>query len=189
MWVKGIVLYRKLTFFTLAGFLITAPNGLAVENVYCIEYVFKILNGACVDEQFRMVPADNEYRMHAFKRFNVAGTARIHAALSDMNHYADLQTAARHDALCRLLVRKGQMSLESDRCVENNGGLDEIVIRYQGFVQYPFTLIDQGYRQEADVFEVEMQIRFASVASPERWPFLYRKKQLLKNLQAFRSWF
>jgi hypothetical protein len=189
MVIKISLSFIKTAGLSLLGMLIMATNGVAVEKIYCLTYVFKIVNGACVDERFHMVPADDAYRMQSFRSFNVKGTARSHSVLSDMNSHTDPQTGARHDALCRLLVRQGRISLESDRCFEDTRALDEIVFCYQGFVRYPFTIINQGYRREDGVFEVEMRIRFASVASPERWSSLCRQKKLRETLKAIGSWF
>jgi hypothetical protein len=184
-----ILLLKRATGISLFGILVMGGDGIAMENVYYMEYVFKIVNGACVDEQFYMVPVRDEYRMQEFRVFRVKGAVRRNSGNLAMSRPVAPQTAARHDALCRLLVQEGQMSLKSDRCFENRKGVDEIVFRYQGFAQYPFHLIHQGYQKENGTFETELQIRFASVALPGQWSSLYRRKQLRETLEELKSWF
>lgn len=206
-----LVLCRLLT----ATLIVAVPmstSGFSRENIFAVEYVFKIVNGACVDQQFYMIPAEHEYRMPPFRRFNATGASKspftnglINGSRAAPLHtftdgaYAergssrcgrlDLQTAARHDAICNLLIRHGLMSVKSDRCYQNDKQLDEILIRYQGFVKHPFKVVSQGYMKNSTGFRVEMEIRFAPLAFPGQWSSLYRRKVLHDTFERIRSFF
>ncbi len=133
----------------------------------------KSFNRVIVETKFLMEPFSEEFRIEKFELKKIKGE-------SDYNQKIDMVSAARHNAVARMLSDHGLKSIKSRSSLLNGISLDEITVTYEGFLKYPFKMINKGYDGNNRKCIIEMEIWFAPLATPDRWSFLYMKNKVLK---------
>jgi len=139
-------------------------------SVYYIRLDQKVKNGVYETDSLTMVPADEDYRRLSFRKLIIKG--RINPASK-----ADPLTAAKHDALERLLLKEGVKSIrnKSERDMDNT--YEESVISFEGYFRTPYKILAQGYSKDGAVFNIDMEIDFAPMSYPPEWSFRYVRKK------------
>lgn len=151
-------------------------------SVYYIRLDQKIRNGVYETDSMTMVPADEDYRRLSFKTFVIKGM--INAASK-----TDPLTAAKHDALERLLLKEGIKSIRNKSQRDMDNTYEESVISYEGYIRTPYSIKNQGYSDNSSTFSVELEVPFTPMAYPPEWTFLYFKTKICNAIDAVLSMF
>lgn len=122
-----------------------------------------------------IIPANDEFRFEALFPVSVKGTATGYSA-------ENLSTKARHNGIAALLKSKGLKSVQSRRILSESRYADQVWMKYEGVLLMPVKILNQGFKQDPPLYEVEMEVMFAPFAFPDKWPYLRFKKKILKNL-------
>ena len=164
--------------------LATFPSISASTNsgLYYAKYEIIIENGVFTDARLIMAPAFNEFRMEKFISTTISGK-------SDKNSSIDGLSSAQHNALKGLLVERGLQSVDHTAYLFNWISRGKTIMRYEGVIRYPGTILKQGYDQKDSVYFIEMKVEFSPIAFPDRWSLLYIKKKIFKSAAGFLSIF
>lgn len=140
-------------------------------SIYYIRLDQKIKNGVYETDSLTMVPADEDYRRLSFRKLVIKGS--INPASK-----TDPLTAAKNDALERLLLKEGVKSIRNKSQRDMDNTYEESVISYEGYFRTPYKILAQGYSKDGAVFNIEMEVDFASMSYPPEWSFRYVRKKL-----------
>ena len=152
------------------------------KNIYYVRVDEKTSNGIIIKTNLLMIPANEEYRINGFKKITIRGN-------SDFNTTLDKKSAAEHNALCNLLINHGLKSVESKKTLINRNSHYEIVVSYEGVVVLPFNIIGQKYLDDGETYEIEMELKFAPITSPDNWSDLHFKNKIKNLIESFFSFF
>jgi hypothetical protein len=151
-------------------------------SVYYIRLDQKSRNGVYETDSLTMVPADEDYRRLSFKKFVIKG--RINAASK-----TDPLTAAKHDALERLLLKEGIKSIRNKSQRDMDNTYEESVISYEGYIRTPYRILNQGYSKDGALFNIDMDADFAPISYPPEWSFRYIRKKFSDSMAYILSLF
>lgn len=153
------------------------------DAVYFARYQIQSENGMIVKSILEMIPASDEFRMEAFQRVRVRGTATGTDEI-------DAESAAIHDAISKLLIASGLKSINSRRHMVHSGSGsasgDIAILNFEGVVRYPVMIRSKKAGTENDLYNIDAEIDFAPIAFPTRWSSLYIDYLLKKTAQEFR---
>jgi hypothetical protein len=141
------------------------------SSVYYVRLDQKIVNGTYVTDSLTMVPADGDYRMLPFKRHVVTGNV---VAASK----ADTLTAAKHNAMERLLITEGTKSVRSISEKDTKSTYEENVASYEGYILIPYRVQNGRYSKDGTVFSIDIEIDFAPLSYPPEWSYRFFKKKV-----------
>ncbi len=145
------------------------------QTPYYARFEVKTHNKAVVETSFLMEPASEEFRTEKFELKKIAGK-------SPYNSKVDIISAAKHDALSRVLTRHGLKSIKTRSVVQDGIPFEEIIITYEGVFRHPFTTLNKGYTTDQHTCTIEMSVWFSPIAFPDRWSFLYMRHLLRRAL-------
>lgn len=158
------------------------PEASGAEPISQYHYVrldVKISEGVVTENNLLMLPADDEYRLEKFESIRIAGK-------SESVPGKDIESAAKHNAITNLLTAYGLKSIKCTRETRNLVVHDEIIMSYEGVIKPPFKILRQGYANDnRSVYNMDLEISFCPLASPDKWSFLHFKNrlhQLYRNL-------
>ena len=129
-----------------------------------------------------MFPAEQDYRAETFRCFTITGR-------SEKNQEQDPVSAASDNALASLLMDHGLKSVSSKKRLLNMIAVDRTVLSYEGMIRYPYEVIHEGYVEGEGTYEIKIKVWFSPVAFPDRWSYLYLKKQIKEVLKEWASFF
>ncbi len=176
---------KSLFFFQFLFLILISPSTLlssTEKNAYYVRVDEKTSNGIIINTNLLMVPANDEYRFNNFTTLRIRGN-------SDFNTTLDKKSAAEHNALCNLLIKKGLKSVESKKTLINRISHYEIVVSYEGVVILPYNVLSQKYLDDGDTYDIEIELQFAPISSPEEWSSLNFKNKIKIFIDYFISFF
>jgi hypothetical protein len=138
--------------------------------VYYIRLDQKIKNGVYETDSLTMVPGDEDYRRLSFRKLIIKG--RINPVSK-----TDPLTAAKNDALERLLLKEGVKSIRNKSQRDMDNTYEESVISYEGYVRTPYKILAQGYSKDGALFNIDMEVDFAPMSYPPEWSFRHIRKK------------
>ena len=142
-----------------------------VNTDYYLRSDVKTENGIIIEANLLMVPADTDFRKKKYIRFVASGKA-------DINARPDPVSAAKHDALNKLVIANGVKSIKSASTSVNSIQHEESILSYEGFIKSPYAVSHQGYTDNGSKYALEIEVWFSPVAYPSEWSFYYFKKKL-----------
>jgi len=137
---------------------------------YYVRLDYKYINSIEKDKNLLMIPLGEDFRYETFKKAKTRG-------LSHQTDNADVHAYAEHNAIENLLYKEGLKSITSKETVINAISYTETVMSYEGAVKYPYTLLTYGFN-ENNLYEVQLEVEFSPVESPEKWKSLYIKDKI-----------
>lgn len=147
-------------------------------DLYYTRFEVALQDGVVVESRLEMIPVQNEFRTIRFQKVRVTGYA-------DGNATPDAMSAARHDAIQKVLTTYGLKSVSSRAQTINTVSRDVVLMSYEGVVRYPFQEIRNTYLEDESLVQVDMAIAFTPLAFPTEWRFLlwrHRIKQAFNSL-------
>lgn len=129
-------------------------------NTFYIRADIKTSNGMVTKSNLIMNPYFENISARKYSKYRIKGH-------SDKDTKLDLKYAAEHNALFNLLISEGLMSLNSKRTLISGLAHQEIVVSYEGIIQYPYEIIREGYMKSYSGYRVEMEVLFSKIKSPE----------------------
>ncbi len=145
-----------------------------VGGLYYARFDMKTVNGVVTRGNLLIVPAKGEYRATDFKVYRING-------FSEPEPGVDPESAARHDAVSKLLIANGLKSVENRNTSLKTGAHDETVVSYEGVVRYPALIHEKGYTGR-NRYAVDMEIQFSPISHPDQWGRLSLKHKLSKTM-------
>lgn len=153
-----------------------------ITSIYYIRLDQKSRNGVYQTDSLTMVPADADYRRLSFKKIIIKG--RVNAASK-----TDPLTAAKHDALERLLLKEGIKSIRNKSQRDMDNTYEESVMSYEGYIRTPYGILNQGYSKDGALFNIELEVDFAPISYPPEWSFRYIRKKFSDSMAYILSLF
>ncbi len=129
-------------------------------NTFYIRADIKTSNGMVIKSDLIMNPYHEDNYIRKYSKYFIRGH-------SDKDTRIDLKYAAEHNALFNLLIKEGLMSLNSKRTLINGVSHQEIVVSYEGIIQYPYSIIRGGYMKSYKGYRVEMEVLYSKIQSPD----------------------
>lgn len=146
-------------------------------NHYYIRFDIKSSGHKIHDENFIMVPANQDFRAEKFSRINQSGV--ISADPGEINEALEKQI--KENALKTILARHGLKSVKARDY--------DTVISYEGMILTPLTIIKNTYIQEKNGYEYEVQVDFSPVSFPDKWESLSLKQKIKDLVNDFFQFF
>ncbi len=148
-------------------------TGAGMQSLYYVKLNIIAVNNTISESKLDILPAENEFRIQKFECIRVTGMA-------DGNTTIDIESAAKHNAISKILTRYGLKSIKSKHRIVNTRSRDVVVLRYEGVIKYPINILRQGYTMDHAIYTIETEILFSPIPFPDRWSLLYLK-HIIKN--------
>jgi len=142
-------------------------------TTYYIRFDTSSLNHKIINETLIMVPAESDYRSENFAQIPLSHVVSASPQTSNRS----LENMVKKEAFIRLLEEKG---LKSINTMNQN-----TVISYEGMVQIPVNIRIGPYDKKIGGYTYTAQIRFASLAFPDKWETLQQKFRVKEILNDF----
>lgn len=141
-------------------------------STYYIRYDIKSSNHRITDENFLMIPAENEFRMENFSQIVLPCVISMTPGESKTN---TLQRA-KNEALKRVLHEKGLQSVKTKNGVT--------ILSFEGVIIAPIRIF-QIPDTEPLRFSYTAHFKYSPVAFPDRWQGLKLRAAIKEKLQDF----
>ena len=141
------------------------------SSLYYVRYDYKTRNGLLVESNLLMIPAKEEFRIKSFMKYRITGKALV-------SEKSDPLSAAKQDALKNILQSFGIKSIHNKSISDQTNHNEETVLSYEGLIKTPYYILNQGFTDNSNHYEVEMDIFFSPITYPSDWSFNYFKKKL-----------
>jgi len=178
------LLKNRLYIIILLIFLLPLPPFMTVSKagtrVFYARIDIKYSDGRIKKSNFLMVPAENDFRAANFTSVFITGTADFSHSVSEVS----IETQAKHNAIKCLLEQRGLKSIKSKSTTVNNLQHTEFVLSYEGSVKLPLKIIKKKIDKQNNLCAIALEIEFAPIAFPDKWPILkfkYKIKQIFNN--------
>lgn len=146
------------------------------ESVYYARYRIYSENGMITKSLLEMLPAQDEYRMERFQRRKAVGVASNRAEI-------DVESAAIHDAIGRVLLNCGLQSVHGRRTMVFSTSEDLVILDYEGVLRYPIVTRPVEAPQPDGMYRIEAEIQFAPLAFPTQWSSRYLAHRIHRAVQ------
>ncbi len=158
------------TLFILILIFIPAILQSAEDTYYYVRLDYKYINGTEKDKNLLMIPLGRDYRFETYKTLKTTGN-------TDQMDHSDVHAYAEHSAIENLLHKEGFKSVASKETVINSVSYTETVMSFEGAVKYPYKIVAYGYTDSMR-YEVQLEVEFSPVESPDKWKSLYIKDKI-----------
>ena len=152
------------------------PKPLIAEHTpittYYIRYDIKSSNHRITDENFLMIPAENEFRMENFSQIALPCVISMTPGESK----TDTLQRAKKEALKRILNEKGLQSVKTKNGVT--------IISYEGVIVTPIR-ISQIPDNKPTLFSYIAHFKYSPMAFPDRWQGLKIRAAIKEKLHNF----
>ncbi len=143
-------------------------------SMYYVKLQVISSGGTIIKSNLEMTPSDEEFRADNFEIIRVAG-------YSDRDNNNDIDSAAKHDAISRVLSIYGLKSISSKNELSDFKSKDITVMNYQGAVKYPFKILNRSYLKNGSTYRVLMEVNFSPIALPSKWTYLYMASKIKQS--------
>lgn len=182
---------HRIHFFSLfISLILLVGNGWADSgfqgDLYYVRFDIRSSDHRIERSNLLMVPAHDEFRAADFSSHLISGTADNAVA-----GHADLsiEKRAEHNAIKVFLERHGLESVKSRSATVDGLAHAETVVSYEGAILLPYRLISSSFDSKEGVYSVSLQIQFAPLAYPDKWPEMAWKHRVEKFMKKIRSFF
>ncbi len=150
---------------------VALPIGYAISEpvaTYYTRFDVNSCDGVISGTELLMIPANQEFRVEDFIPIRIRGNAKFDGKI-------DIESAAEHNAVSRLLTSYGLNSITSREQLINGLPGNKVTMSYQGVVKYPLKVLNKGYLGNNNLFSIDLEIQFAPIEFPDKWSALYLK--------------
>ncbi len=148
--------------------------GADAPTLYYARFSIASRNGVIVESKLEMRPTDTEYRMDGFERIQAVGIADPSAGL-------DIASAAKHDAITRILTIHGLKSISATGWMLNALSDDRVQMNYEGVIRYPLRIVEERF--EDGLYRSDLEVDFSPLSFPDRWSYLAVKYQFRETVR------
>jgi hypothetical protein len=151
---------------------LTSPVlGAGTKSVNFVRYTETIRNGILTDAVLVFFPETFGEKDQDFKTYEVTGHA-------DAFPRVPIESAAKHNAISRLLVTHGLKYLEGKQLLRDKNYSDTIIIIYEGFVTIPSVVKSYRYLDDGKTLEGVFNLIFCPAKRPGKSIFQHIRQRV-----------